>query len=180
MRSRDGEIVGGQIHVEGDEGETHSHDRGPRPGVELRRAGIGGALRGGQFGGQALVFAPTHVGQRLSLRPGGGLLVVVDGDALLPDPLPQPPRQHHRLLVRHPTQGHERDHVNRPQARMGPFVLPHVDDREGLPAQSLGGCQHRLRLAHVGEHGPVVIGVGAPVEQLHPRSRPDRPATTAR
>ena len=44
----DGQIVGGQIHVERDQREAHAHDRGPRAGVEHRRAGVGRALRGGQ------------------------------------------------------------------------------------------------------------------------------------
>ena len=175
MRSRDREVVGGQVDVEGDQRETHPHDGRARALVEHGRAGVRRPFRRGQLGRQTLVLPPAHVGQRLPLRPGGRVLVVVDGHALLADPLAQPLGQRHRLLGGDAAERHERDHVHRPHPGMGAFVRAHVDDREGLPAQGLGRRQHRLGLSHIGEDGPVVVGVGAPVEQLHSGRALDRP-----
>ena len=45
---------------------------------------------------------------------------------------------------------------------------------EGFEAQGLGRGEHRLGLAGVGPHRPVVIGVGAPVEQVDAGGRPQR------
>ena len=62
-------------------------------------------------------------------------------------------------------QRHERDDVDRADARVGAGVLLHVDQLEGASDRRGGGADHRLGRAREGHHAAVVGLVARVVEQ---------------
>ena len=169
-----GHVGGRQVDVEGHQKGARADDRSSGPGVHRPRPLVGGAFR--RFDGllQPLVLPLADVGQRLHRGALCGGLVEIDGNGELVGNLPaQLVGQGHALLHRNVRDGDEGNDVRRTDAGMSPPVFLHVDQLRGLGAAGERRLLGGLRLAHEGEHRPIVIGVGGVVQDSH-AGRPAR------
>ena len=107
---------------------------------------------------QSLVLAPANLGEVAALGPGGSGFVEIHRNGQLPGhTVPQAAGQLGAVLHAHPFHGHEGHHVRGPHARMGAVLLAHVDDLGGFRDAGKGPGQHRLGLAHEGDHRAVGV-----------------------
>ena len=84
----------------------------------------------------------------------------------LRDPLAEAARQLDALVHRRVAERHERDHVDRADARVLALVLLHVDLVDGRPDEPLQRVADRAGRSGEGEHRAVVARIARPVEEV--------------
>ena len=158
----EGDVVGHEEFTGADDGGTGPWVVG---GWEIRRpVGILELLR------QALVLAPPHLGQVAALGARGGGFVEVDRDGeLFRHARAQASRQLGAILHAQAFHGDKGHHVGSSHARMGAMLLAHVDDLGGFGDAREGTLQHRLGLAHKGDHRAVRVGTRIHIKDAHAR-----------
>ena len=172
-----GDVVGSlcrlsfEVPVHGNQEVAGTHHRTARAGnalVEGTRPIVGLQVGIGQFLGQSLVLASTAIGQVAEGRTQGRSLVAIAGNACLTrQTLGQPPSQLRTLLKRNAADGHQRQHVGGPDARVFAVLTAHVYQLASLLRGPIGRLHHRLWFAGKGHYGAVGRLSGVYVQQFH-------------
>ena len=164
---REVEIVACEVDVVRDEERSGAHGDGPGRRVHARRSEVGFATGRRDVEAQPLVLAPPDVGELHAVGPCRSGGVEVDGQVEpAGDPPPERAGEVHAVGERGLAERDEGDDVDRPDARMLPPVLLHVDlvDRHGY--RPLEGVGDALGLPGEGQDAPVVAGIARPVEEM--------------
>ena len=135
--------------------------------MQARWTEIGGVLGFADQLAQALELRPADVGQRLAFGPQRGARIEVDGHLeALRDMLAEAARERDTLVHRRLAQRNEGDHVDGANARVLAFMAAHVDLRNRLGHGQLHRPRDGRFLPGKGQHAPIVIAVGRPIEQV--------------
>ena len=177
MRDLDGhrQIVGAEVHVEGDEGLSCTDRDGTASRMDAQWPEIRGAMRHGRdLVADRLVLAAPDLCQALALGTEGGIAVQVYRDVeSARDLLAEATRQVDALLDPGESERNEGDDINRTDARVGALVLRHVDELEGATHRGRRRPDHRLGAARERDHTAIVGHVAGVIEHGHAVDRRD-------